>query len=318
MIVSLTEMQAALDPLRARQAIADGFIAYSEGRCVVPPVGEMLFDDPPGDVHIKYGYVVGDDHFVIKVATGFYDNRRHGVPANDGAMLVHSRRTGALVAVLLDRGWLTGVRTALAGAIVAERLAPSRVSRIGVLGTGEQARLQVQYLRGVVNCDRVRVWGRNAASLAEYAEAMTPLGYSVETTSDPDSLADCELIVTATPSAIPLLRAVRPGTHVTAVGTDAANKNEIDVAVFRAANLVVADSVPQCKERGSLRHALAAGAVHSADVIELGALLAGQHPGREGDATTSIADLTGVAVQDIKIAQAVLDSLTKEKTGERR
>ncbi len=136
-----------------------------------------------------------------------------------------------------------------------------------------------------------------------------PLGYDVRCTEDPDALAACELIITATPSATPLLRHVDRGTHVTAVGTDAANKNEIAPAVFRQADIVVADSIHQCSERGSLAHALADHAVQRENVIELGDLLSGKRALRRNESDISIADLTGVAVQDIKIAEAVLNAM---------
>jgi ornithine cyclodeaminase/alanine dehydrogenase-like protein (mu-crystallin family) len=312
-IVSLPEIQAAFDPVRARRAIADGFVAYSQGAAVVPPVGELLFTQPPGDVHIKYGYIHGSAHFVIKVATGFYDNPKQGLPANDGVMLVHAQHTGVLVAVLLDRGWLTGVRTALAGAIVAQHLAPKRISCIGVLGTGEQARLQVIYLRDVVNCERILVCGRSRESMDAYQRDMAPRGYDVRCSADPAALASCELIITATPAAQPLLDRVERGSHITAVGTDSANKNEISPEVFGQADIVVADSIRQCSERGSLRYALQANAVAASNVIELGDLLAGRHPGRQSASDISIADLTGVAVQDIKVAEAVLESLQENR-----
>ena len=68
------QIEGALQGIDVTAAIEEGFIAYSEGKVVVPPVGELVFDDPPGDVHIKYGYIKNGDYFVIKVASGFYDN----------------------------------------------------------------------------------------------------------------------------------------------------------------------------------------------------------------------------------------------------
>ncbi len=91
----------------------------------MPPVGELVFEDPPGDVHIKYGYIKNDDYFVIKVASGFYDNVELGLPPADGLMLVFSQKTAQLECILLDECHLTNVRTAAAGAVVAKYLAPS-------------------------------------------------------------------------------------------------------------------------------------------------------------------------------------------------
>jgi len=308
-IVERSEIEAALDAAEAREMIAAGFAAYSDGRATVPPVGELLFDDPPGEAHIKYGAIAGEPYFVIKVATGFYQNARHGVPNQDGLMLVHRCATGELVAILLDRGWLTAVRTALAGAIAAAVLAPEHVRAIGVAGTGEQAQMQVEYLRGIVDCRSIVVWGRSSESRRRYAERMTARGYDVRAVADAADLADCQLIVTATPSRTPLLTRLAPGTHVTAVGADTPDKNEIAPQLFARADRVVADSRVQCAARGELKHALAAKAITLDRVSELGELVLGRARGRRDEREITIADLTGVAVQDIQIASHVLQRL---------
>ena len=111
-------------------------MAYSEGRAVVPPVGELLLEK--GEVHIKYGYIEGDDFYVIKIASGFYGNPKLGIPSGNGLMLLFSQQTGELVCTLKDEGLLTDVRTAVAGAIASKYLAPVNIQRIGIVGTGMQ------------------------------------------------------------------------------------------------------------------------------------------------------------------------------------
>ncbi len=148
-ILTLDQIKSALPSVDLMGEIESGFIAYSQGRAVVPPVGELVMQDPPGDVHIKYGYLMGDDYYVIKIASGFYDNPKLDLPSGNGLMLVFSQKSGVLEAVLLDQGHLTDIRTAVAGAIAAKYLAPSKVARIGIVGTGVQARLQLEYLAPV-------------------------------------------------------------------------------------------------------------------------------------------------------------------------
>ena len=108
-------------------SIEKGFIEYSNGNSVVPPVGELLFDKPKGDVHIKYGYIKNDEYYVVKIASGFYDNPSLGIPSSQGLMLLFNQKTGQLVSVLLDEGYLTDVRTAVAGAIAAKYFAPKNI-----------------------------------------------------------------------------------------------------------------------------------------------------------------------------------------------
>jgi ornithine cyclodeaminase len=168
-VVTLEEIKAILPTLDLVPVIEEGFVAYSAGRAVVPPVGELLLEG--GDVHIKYGYIRGEPFYVVKIASGFYGNPALGLPSSNGLMLLFEQQTGQLRCVLLDEGRLTDARTAVAGAIVARRLAPGRVERIGIVGTGIQARQQLRFLGHLAPC-QVLVWGRGRRQLAEYATDM--------------------------------------------------------------------------------------------------------------------------------------------------
>ena len=159
-ILYCDEIKTIVRGLDLLPLIKKGFVAYSEGRSVVPPVGELSFKDPPGDVHIKYGYITGDEYYVIKIASGFWNNEQLGIPNGQGMMLLFKQQTGQCEAILLDDAYLTDVRTAVAGAICVELFA-NEVNCIGVLGTGLQARMQVQYLKNITSCHKVLVWGRN-------------------------------------------------------------------------------------------------------------------------------------------------------------
>lgn len=307
-ILTLEQIKAALPSVDLMGEIEKGFVAYSQGRAVVPPVGELVMKNPPGDVHIKYGYLIGDDYYVIKIASGFYENHKLELPTGDGMMLVFSQKTGVIEAILLDEAYLTDVRTAVAGAIAAKYLAPSKVGRIGILGTGTQAMLQLEYLAPVTECRDVLAWGRSEDKLATYEKDMAAKGFKVETTTDADNImASCNLIVTTTPATEPLLSGpVRPGTHISAIGSDTHDKQELDTEILRQADVVVADSIVQCLERGEICQAMKAGAIAESDLVELGNIIAGDAPGRESDEQITIADSTGVAVQDIQISKAVL------------
>ena len=149
-LVTLDEIRLLLDTDSLIDEIEAGFVLYSDGKVNVPPVGFMHFDDPPGDVHIKYGSIEDDDYWVLKIASGFYQNPSLGLQASDGVILVFSQRSGALELVLHDRCWLTDMRTAAAGAVAARHLAPRKIDHIGVIGTGVQARMQLEMLCSVV------------------------------------------------------------------------------------------------------------------------------------------------------------------------
>ena len=313
-IYTLEQIKSACENLSFLESIEAGFAAYSRGEVVVPPVGELSFNIPKGDTHIKYGYLKNSDTFVVKIASGFYDNPKLGLPSNSGLMLVFSQKTGILQAILLDEGFLTDVRTAVAGQIAAKYLAPSKISSIGILGTGIQARMQAIYLKDITKCRTLVVWGRSDESLDRYKEEMETQGFTVETTKSPALVAQhCNLIVTATPSRTPLLfrDMIHSGTHITAMGADTSFKQELETSILRRADLVVADSLEQCRVRGEISKALADKSISAAHLTELGSVISQTAPGRQSEDQISVADLTGVAVQDIQIANAVCAELGK-------
>jgi ornithine cyclodeaminase len=313
-VVALAEIRKALDAIDPLPLIEAGFAAYSRGEVVVPPVGELVFDDPPGDVHIKYGYIKGNDVYVIKIASGFVENPKRGLPSGDGLMLVFSQKTGVLEAVLLDEGYLTNLRTAVAGAVVAKHLAPRNVSAVGIVGAGIQGRMQLEWLRRVRTFDTAVVWGIDEGELAAFRRDMERPGLKVRTTLRAEEVAAAaNLIVTCTPSTRPLLEAawIRPGTHITAVGSDTAVKQELDPAILAKADRIVVDSLSQSELRGEVYRAVSAGAIGRDRLVELGRVIEDAKLRRASDEETTVADLTGVAVQDIQISKAVWLTLSR-------
>lgn len=311
-IFNKAQIIANLDLELAVQRLQEGFVAFSKGHVQVPPVQAFAFNQANGDCCVKSAFVEGSDTFTVKVSTGFYDNPAKGLASNDGLMLVLSATTGQPLALLQDEGWLTCIRTALAGQIAARLLAPSQVNTIGIIGTGTQARMQLEQLRAVTDCRKVIAWGRNEPGLAAFERFAHGLGFQAKTTRDAAEVAGmANLIVTTTPSREPLLHShwVQPGTHITAVGADTAGKQELDPVLVARADCIIVDSLPQCSQYGEVSHALNAGLIGLGQLAELGALLAGQSKGREDDQQITLADLTGVAVQDAQISSCALACL---------
>ncbi|MDF1664705.1 MAG: ornithine cyclodeaminase family protein [Planctomycetota bacterium] len=291
------------------ECIEQSFLAYSDGKAKVPPVGHLGFDSPPGDVHIKYGYIEGDSHYVIKIASGFYENPAKGLPASHGMMLSFDAKTGQPSCILLDEGYLTDLRTGLAGAVAAKHLANESITRIGIIGAGVQARFQLKSLAYVRECRDVLVYNRSADNAYKFRDEMNESGFHVEVSPSIKKLAkECDLIVTTTPSVKPLLYAkhVRPGTHISAVGADALGKQELDVQLFNKADLLICDSLAQCMDHGEITHGIQAGVIGANDCEEMGQWLRRDF-NRAQDMIT-IADLTGIATQDIGISKLVLNA----------
>ncbi|ANO49972.1 Rossmann-fold NAD(P)-binding domain-containing protein [Woeseia oceani] len=307
--LDLAAIKAHLDIDAAVAAIEQGYVDYSLGRADVPPVGYLAV--PDGECHIKYGHIQGGEFFVIKVATGFYGNTALGLPSSDGLMLVLSAKTGMVEAFLQDEGHLTNIRTAIGGMIAAKYLAPVEVSGIGIIGAGVQAELQLRLLRNITSCRRVTLWNRNRARAEALAESVGRDGFEVEISDTVEALVRASnLIVTTTPAQEPLIAAdwVTPGTHITAVGADTPGKQELATELVAGADIVVVDSITQCTDHGEVQTAFRDGRITKEALRELGDVINKPDLRRLNDQQISIADLTGVAVQDIQIASAVFSA----------
>ncbi len=294
-------------------AVERGFRALGRGEAALPDPMVLELREQQAEVHVKGAHLAGGRHIVLKVATGFYRNRARGLPSGDGMFLLLDADTGVPAALLEEHGYLTDFRTAAAVALTLKYLAPKDTPEALLVGAGALARLTARAMVAQMPLARLTLWNRNR----ERAEALAKeLGQAVETRIAPaleSAVRDHHrVIVTATASTTPLVMAswVGPGTHVTSVGTGSPEKIELEPALLARADKLVADRVFQTERYGNLHHAIAAGVVTREKVYaELGDLAAGRLPGRESASEITVADLTGVGVQDAAIAQAVVEVL---------
>lgn len=296
--------------------IEQGFSQYSKGRVIVPPVGHMHMEKPEGNLHIKYCHIPGEEHYVVKVASHFPENIHKGLPSIIGMMILFSQKTGEPLAIFQDRGYMSQLRTGVAGAVMSKYLAPRKVERIGIVGAGTQARFQLKGLRSAVDCRDVMVWARDEEQAKKYKadKELMALDFNVEIARSLEELTgSCNLIVTTTPSKKAIIGSsmIRPGSHITAVGADSPGKQELDPEIIGRADIVVVDSRKQCADHGETFYALSQGLVSPIKIYEIGEVIEGMAPRRTSDNEITVADLTGLAVQDLKIAEAIAVSLMK-------
>src|SRR5262245_2731345 len=291
----------------ALAAVESAFTWLQQDRVSMPPIMHVAARDRNGDIDVKSAYVRGMPYVAIKIASGFAENPRLGLPVGSAMMVVLSAQTGLCEAVLLDNGFLTDLRTGLAGAVAAKYLAPKRVETVGVLGTGVQARYQVKCLTLVRRFERIVVWGRAGEKAERYAREMRErLGVAVDVAKEPgDAARQSYLLVTATASARPLVAAgdLHPGLHITAVGSDLPGKQELAREVLLRADRLVCDRLSQCRANGEIQHLLESGELPPRrPILELGPRTSGGAPGREREQEITVCDLTGTGVQDTAIA----------------
>ncbi len=308
-IVTKDEILSKFDKQAVLGAIEAAFISFAKGDAQVAPVVHLSFPEAAGECHIKSAHLAGDDVFAVKLATGFYKNPEQGLSSSNGFMALISARTGIPLAILQDEGVLTDLRTALAG-VLANRVGRRADAQVlGIVGSGIQAGLQAELACELLGFQRLVLWARSEGKLAALADQLREKLPEVDVTiaaSAQDLCAQAEVIVTTTAATQPLIQSdwVRPGTHITAVGADSPGKQELDAALFARAARVIVDSPSQCVEHGETANAIRAGTVSEAELIPLGRALA-EAPLARAPEDITLADLTGVAVQDVAISNSV-------------
>ena len=307
-LLNWDDISLLLGQVEVHDSMKQAFIEYSKGNAEIPPVGELLFEDPPGEVHIKYGYLKGGSHYVIKIASGFPNNEEEGMKPGQGMMLLFNINTGLPKAILVDEANLTDLRTGIAGAIASQTLANSDLEVATIIGSGVQARYQARCLVDLMPLNSIMIWARDHKKAEVLMDDLSDLNITIKIRNDLEALVkESQLIITTTSAKTPIIKSdwVQPGTHITAVGSDTPEKCELDPKLLAKASIVVADSISQNKLRGEIYQALKANCLSAENLIELGEVLEGTKLGRTGSNQITVADLTGVAIQDLVIAEAV-------------
>ena len=304
------EIRRLIGPSEALAEVRQVFVKLAHGEVDLPSVLDFDIKEHRGESHVKGAYIHGSPFFSVKEAAGFYGNSDRGLSVTSGLILVFDATTGFPAAILLDNGYLTELRTGAAGALAAESLARAELQRVAVIGSGGQARYQLEALLEVRRPRSVVVYGRTEERADAYAREMeSRFDLPVQSAkSVREAVEGADLVITTTPSREPIVAAewLSPGTHVTAVGADLAEKQELDVQVLARADKVVADRLEQCARQGEIHHAIDSGALKLEDVYaELGQIAAGEKAGRESEDELTVADLTGLGVQDAAVANYV-------------
>ncbi|WP_010489459.1 cyclodeaminase [Pseudomonas sp. S9] len=286
----------------ALEAVEAGFAALGRAEVEMPPILSMKIAESNGEVDFKTAHIHGWPPFAIKISPRFFDNPSLGLPSLNGLMLLFSAKTGLVDAVLFDEGYLTDIRTALAGAIAAKHLSRTNSQRVAVIGAGVQAELQVAALRLVRDIREVHVYSRDPSKAQAYATRMQDQ-YALNVKVHDNAASACaqaDIVVTTTPAREPVLNwsDLPKGVHVTAMGSDNPHKNELHPTILASADVLVVDRISQSRALGELHHAPAL----QREVLELGSLISNQQSVRNSDQQITVCDLTGTGVQDTAIA----------------
>jgi alanine dehydrogenase len=290
------DVERAVSPHEAYDAVRDAFVAHARGEWTMQPK-VYVSNYPAGDFRAMPA--LGGGHALLKWVTSFPGNPARGLPTVTGVVLLSDAETGALLAIL-DAAAVTALRTAAAGVLAAETLARPGAKSISVVGCGVNGAETARMFRALGSA--VSLWdvdGARAAAVAEY------LGAHVA-----PSLADAlaaDIVVTVTPGREVLFPegSLRPGQHVSLMGADGPGKAEVAVAELAGADLFC-DEWEQASHGGELAAGVEAGVVTRDRVTELGRVLTGEADGRRSARDITLFDSTGLAIQDLAIAQVAL------------
>jgi len=288
--------------------IEDAFKSLALGKTTMPPILRLDIEKYHGESDVKAAYIDGLDSYAIKVASGFFNNPNLGLPSSNGLMILLDSKTGMLKSVLLDKGYLTDVRTAIAGAIAAKHLSNPESSNVGIIGAGIQAKMQLEALLLVRNIKTAYIWSRDSKKTNKFVQNIKDkINIKIIACESPEQTVNLsEILITCTPSKSPIIKSewLKKGLHITAMGSDAEMKNELDPKIIKDCDYYIPDSQSQTSILGELNHAIKAGLVSAEKKYnELGSVIINSNLGRSNINDVTVADLTGTGVQDTAIAR---------------
>ena len=288
--------------------IEDAFKSLALGKTTMPPILRLDIEKYHGESDVKAAYIDGLDSYAIKVASGFFNNPNLGLPSSNGLMILLDSKTGVLKSVLLDKGYLTDVRTAIAGAIAAKHLSNPESSNVGIIGAGIQAKMQLEALLLVRNIKTAYIWSRDSKKTNKFVQNIKDkINIKIIACESPEQTVNLsEILITCTPSKSPIIKSewLKKGLHITAMGSDAEMKNELDPKIIKDCDYYIPDSQSQTSILGELNHAIKAGLVSAEKKYnELGSVIINSNLGRRNIKDVTVADLTGTGVQDTAIAR---------------
>jgi ornithine cyclodeaminase/alanine dehydrogenase-like protein (mu-crystallin family) len=295
-VFAARDVEAAVRPERALEAVRDAFVAYARGEWSMPPK-VYVPAYPAGDFRAMP--VLGAGHAALKWVTSFPGNPERGLPTVTGLVLLSDASDGSLVAVF-DAGAVTALRTGAAAVLAAETLGAGS-GPAAVVGAGVNGRAAARTF--VARGREVLLWDVDEARARGAAEEV---GGRVAASREEALGADAVVTVTPGHEALFEAGALRAGQHVSLMGADGPGKAEIAVEEL-VRTRVFCDDWEQASHNGELAHAVEAGSITRADVTQLGDVLAEAAPGRRADDEITTFDSTGLAIQDLAIALAALE-----------
>ncbi|HYE51859.1 MAG TPA: ornithine cyclodeaminase family protein [Azospirillaceae bacterium] len=306
LIIDADRIAATLSMDDCIDIVAGAMRAVSAGTCTLPQRQAVAAPAGGARLGVMPGALSDPPRLGAKLVA--LSAARPGVPSHGGLMALFDGESGALLA-LLEAGALTALRTAAASGLATRVLARRDADVLAVLGTGEQAAAHVAAMAAVRPLREVRVWGRSAEKAAAFLGRIDLPGVASRAVADArDAVAGADIVCTTTRATAPILRGawLTPGTHLNLVGSSFADAAEVDVEAVTRARFFVDHRAAALSQAGEFLAAKRAGAVDDGWIrAEIGEVLDGRAPGREGDADITLYKSLGTAAQDLCVAEEI-------------
>ncbi len=329
-ILSAEETKKLLTMNDVIDAVKGVYCDKAKGDTEVFPLVFHEFEPGVADMDIKSGWVKGASIFGLKLVSWYGNNVEKGLPALVGTVIVCDDKTGEPIGIL-DGAYVTGIRTGAAGALGAKYLARENSETLLIVGAGHVAPFQIAatlqlmpQIKKVMVYDPIKFEGAKtlvsslAHILKEELNMEIPSGIEFEAVENPEEATKAsDIIITVTPSKGPIIKSdwVTPGTHISCIGADMGDKQEIEGEILAKAKVYV-DDLPQNINVGEIEIPIKQGIIKAEDIIgELGHVINGAVKGRESDEDITVYDATGTALLDLVTAKQALLAAEKENVG---
>lgn len=294
------------------------FRYLGEGKTQMPAKVYIHLDKFNGDFRAMPAYVGPMNSCGIKWVNVHPGNRKKGLPTVIAMIILSDPATGFPLSVM-DATYVTALRTGAAGGVAAKYLARKDSKSVALVGCGAQAKTQLEAICEVLSIKDVRVWGVTGSEAAAFKRGFPKKrSFRIEIASTVKScVEDSDIIVTTTPSRKPLVRSewIKPGAHINAIGADARGKQELDPRILKKAKIVV-DSWEQASHSGEINLPLKKGQLTKKDIYaDIGEVVSGAKKGRTNGREITVFDSTGLAIQDIAIANLLYKKARKSGKG---
>jgi alanine dehydrogenase len=317
LLLTNSQIQKLVTMPEVLRVVEQAFVLHGQGCVQMPSKIYLHLDKYNGDFRAMPAYLEGPEEVGFKWVNVHPGNSRFGLPTVMALIVLSDVKTGFPLCIM-DGTFITNVRTGAAGGVAAKYLARKNSVHIGLVGCGNQAKSQLEALKEVFAIKSVKVWGNTASTLRKFLKATRCYGLTIQIE---EAIVDCvrgaDIVVTTTPVRKPIVKSrwIEEGTHINAIGADAKGKEELEPILLKRAVIVV-DDWQQASHSGEINVPLTRGFIKKSDIqASLGQVVTGQKRGRVSEKEITVFDSTGLAIQDVAVANLVYRRALKNKLG---